>query len=303
MSAETVVPGASTGARFDLGTALALRRRRETGRFLLLLSPALLVMLLFLLVPLGWIAIQSFIARDGGLGLANYRLLFSDNAYVTSLWLTLRIAATVTAVSAVLGYVVAYTMTLMPRWAAALCLAAVALPFWTSTLVRTYAWLVLLQNRGLVNNLLVDLGVISERLRMMHNEIGVLIGMTHIMLPFMVFPLYAALRRIDPNQTKAALGLGASPIYAFWRVYLPQSLAGLAGGAVLVFVVSLGFYVTPAILGGGRTIVMALAIERDVNLNFNWGPASASGVLFVAAVLGIFAVLGRFVAVERIFHR
>lgn len=282
---------------------LAARRRQEAGRFLLLLSPALVVMLLFMLVPLGWIVIQSFLARDGSLSLANYLLLFSDSAYLRSLWLTVRIAAIVTIVCAVLGYVMAYTMTLMPKWAVVICLAAVALPFWTSTLVRTYAWLVLLQNRGLVNNLLSDLGLITERLRLMHNEIGVLVGMVHIMLPFMVFPLYATLRRIDPNHAKAALGLGASPTYAFWRVYFPQSLAGLLGGVVLVFVISLGFYVTPAILGGGRTIVMALAIERDVNLNINWGPASASGVLFVLVVLGIFAVLGRFVSVERIFHR
>ena len=137
----------------------------------------------------------------------------------------------------------------------------------------------------------------------MRNETGVVIGMVHIMLPFMVFPLYAALRRIDPNQVRAAMSMGASATYAFWRVYVPQSLAGLSGGTVLVFVLSLGFYVTPAILGGGRTIVMSLAIERDVNLNFNWGPASASGVLFVIVVLGIFAALSRFVSVERIFHR
>lgn len=302
MSAETAI-GVAAGRWSGLAAALARRRQAETRWFLLLLSPALAVMLLFMLIPLGWIAIQSFIARDGSFSLVNYLLLFGDSAYLRSLWLTVRIAAIVTAICVVLGYVVSYTMTLMPRWAAVLCLAAVALPFWTSTLVRTYAWLVLLQNRGLVNNFLVDAGLISERLRLMHNETGVLIGMVHIMLPFMVFPLYAALRRIDPNQTKAALGLGASPIYAFWRVYLPQSLAGLLGGAVLVFVISLGFYVTPAILGGGRTVVMALAIERDVNLNVNWGPASASGVLFVIAILAIFAVLGRFVAVERIFHR
>jgi ABC-type spermidine/putrescine transport system permease subunit I len=209
----------------------------------------------------------------------------------------------VTLLCALFGYALAFGMTLMPGWAARLCLTLVALPFWTSILVRTYAWLVLLQNRGIVNNALIDSGLIEERLSLMHNLTGTLIGMVHIMLPFMVFPLYAGMQRIDPDYAKAASGLGASALYAFRRVYLPLSLPGLAAGAVLTFVVSLGFYITPAVLGGGRTIVMALAIERDVNLNADWGPASASAVLFVLAVLAIFAALGRFVSVERLFSR
>lgn len=285
------------------GLPLLPLRRKERRQQALLISPALLIMSGFLLVPLVWIVGQSFIARDGHVGFANYGLLFEDSAYFDSLSLTLRIATIVTVICVLLGYVVSYTMTLLPRGMASLCLVMVALPFWTSTLVRTYAWLVLLQTRGLINKWLLDLGAIGDPLPLVRNETGVVIGMVHIMLPFMVFPLYAALRRIDPNQVRAAMGLGASATYAFWRVYLPQSLAGLSGGAVLVFVLSLGFYVTPAILGGGRTIMMALAIERDVNLNFNWGPASASGVLFVVVVLGIFAVLSRFVSVERIFQR
>ena len=279
------------------------RRSRERRGQVLLISPALLVMAAFLLVPMGWIAIQSMLASDGRLSLVNYGLLFEDSAYLTRLVLTLRIAAIVTVVCVLLGYAVSYTMTLLPQWIATICLVLVALPFWTSTLVRTYAWLVLLQTRGVINKFLLDTGLIADPLPLVRNETGVVIGMVHIMLPFMVFPLYAALRRIDPNQVRAAMSMGASATYAFWRVYVPQSLAGLSGGTVLVFVLSLGFYVTPAILGGGRTIVMSLAIERDVNLNFNWGPASASGVLFVIVVLGIFAALSRFVSVERIFHR
>jgi putative spermidine/putrescine transport system permease protein len=278
-------------------------RRNDRRQQALLISPALLVMSGFLLAPLVWTVGQSLIARDGHISLVNYSLLFDDSAYFDSLGLTLRIAALVTIICVLLGYVVAYTMTLLPRWMATVCLALVALPFWTSTLVRTYAWLVLLQTRGLINKWLMALGMIGDPLPLVRNETGVIIGMVHIMLPFMIFPLYATLRRIDPNQVRAAMGLGASATYAFWRVYLPQSLAGLSGGTVLVFVLSLGFYVTPAILGGGRTIMMALAIERDVNLNFNWGPASASGVLFVVVVLGIFAVLSRFVSIERIFQR
>jgi ABC-type spermidine/putrescine transport system permease subunit I len=260
-------------------------------------------MTLLLLLPMLWIVGQSLIDRDNNFGLNNYTRLFADAAYADSFWLTVQIAGIVTLICGVFGYALSYAMTLMPRWAAGLCLVLVALPFWTSTLVRTYAWLVLLQHRGVVNKLLISLGAITEPLPLVHNETGTIIGMVHLMLPFMVFPLYAGLKRIDPDYMKAAMGLGASPLYAFWRVYVPQSMPGLTAGAVLVFVVSLGFYITPAILGGGRTIVMALAIERDVNLNYNWGPASAAAFLFVVTVLVIFVLLARFVSLERVFNR
>ncbi len=275
----------------------------ENRRFLGIASPAVLVMTLLLVLPMMWIVGQSFLDQKGAFTFANYTRIFADTAYVQSFVLTVKIAAIVTLTCAVLGYLLSYAMIHMPRWAAVLCLVFVALPFWTSTLVRTYSWLVLLQNRGVLNNFLVDTGVITERLPLMHNEFGTIVGMVHLMLPFMVFPLYFGLKRIDPDHMKAAMGLGASPVYAFWRVYFPQSISGLTAGCVLVFVVSLGFYITPAILGGGKTIVMALAIERDVNLNFNWGPASAAAVVFVAAVLTIFVVVGRFMAIERVFRR
>jgi ABC-type spermidine/putrescine transport system permease subunit I len=283
----------------DSALALAADIRRERRGLIALTGPALAVMVFLMIAPMFWILAQSFIGSDGGITLDNYAQLFADGAYLASFILTVRIAVIVTALCVVLGYVVSYAMTLMPSWAADVCLALVALPFWTSTLVRTYSWLVLLQNKGVINNLLIDLGAITERLKLVHNETGTLIGMVHIMLPFMIMPLYANLRRIDADYVKAARGLGASAFYAFRRVYLPQSIPGVTAGAVLVFVVSLGFYITPAILGGGRTIMMALAIERDVNLNFNWGPASAAAVVFIGAVLLILVLLSRFISLEK----
>jgi ABC-type spermidine/putrescine transport system permease subunit I len=251
---------------------------------------------------MAWLVGLSFLDADGALSAANYLRVFADGSYVTSFWLTIRVAIAVTVITAVMGYVLAYAMTQMPPWLQTLCLALVALPFWTSALVRTYAWLVLLQYRGVVNKVLVQAGLLAEPLHLVHNLTGTMIGMVHIMLPFIVFPLYAGMRRIDPDLTRAALGLGASPIYAFGRVYFPQSVPALLAGVVLVFVLSLGFYITPAILGGGRTMMIALTIERDVNLHMSWGPAGAVAVLFVAAILGIFALVGRFLALERIFN-
>jgi len=277
--------------------------RREQQRLLLDAVPASVIVLLMLVGPLLWLFALSFMGADGRPTLAHYARLFEDASYLRSFGLTVWMALVTTAVCATAGYVLAYAMTLMPRWAVTLTLALVALPFWTSVLVRTYAWLVLLQNRGIVNNLLLKAEAISEPLKMMHNSTGALVGMVHIMLPFMVFPLYAALQKVDPDHVRAAAGMGASPTFTFWRVFFPQTLAGIAAGCVLVFVLSLGFYITPALLGGGRTIVMSILIEHEVNSGMNWGPASAMAMLFVALVLGIFVAAGRFVPVERLFQK
>ncbi len=276
---------------------------REQGLLLALASPALVVMIVLLLLPVLWLVGLSFFEK-GTLSFANYQRIAADAFYARSFWLTLWIALIVTASTAVIGYILAYTFTLLPRWLAAVGLAMVALPFWTSVLVRTYSWLVLLQNRGVVNKLLKDdLGLIDQPLRVMHNVTGTTIGMVHILLPFMVFPIYSALQRIDRDYMRAAHVFGASPIYAFWRVHFPLARTGLAAGIILVFVLSLGFFVTPSLLGGGRTMMMSLVIYRDVSLSLDWGPASAIATLFVLAVLAIFALGTRLVSLERLFQR
>jgi ABC-type spermidine/putrescine transport system permease subunit I len=276
--------------------------RRERGALFLLLTPALIIMAGLLIVPLLWLVGLSLV-HDGTPSLANYGRIFGDSFYARSLWLTLILAGTVTAICAICGYVIAFALTLMPHWAAAPCLILIGLPFWTSVLVRTYAWIVLLQNHGVINNLLIDLRVIASPLRMMNNLAGTYVGMVHLMLPLMVFPIYAGLRKINPDYVRAALGLGASPTYAFWRVFFPLSKPGLLAGILVVFVLSLGFYITPALLGGGRVLVIAVAIERDVNFNRDWGPASAIAALFVLAVLAVFAVGSRAVSLDRVFNR
>jgi putative spermidine/putrescine transport system permease protein len=276
---------------------------REQRLMLAIASPALLVMIVLLVLPVLWLVGLSFFEK-GSFSFANYERIASDSFYARSFWLTLWIALIVTACTGVIGYVLAYAFTLLPRWLAALGLAMVALPFWTSVLVRTYAWLVLLQNRGVVNKFLKDdLGVIDQPLRLMHNVTGTTIGMVHILLPFMVFPIYAALQRIDRDYMRAAHVFGASPVYAFWRVHFPLARTGLAAGVILVFVLSLGFFVTPSLLGGGRTMMMSLVIYRDVSLSLDWGPASAIATLFVIAVLAIFAIGTRLVSLDRLFQR
>ena len=276
---------------------------REPTMLLLLSVPALLCVLLVLVAPLAWLTGLSFFTKAGSLTLDNYIRIFSDGSYAKSFWLTTWIAMVVTAICAVLGYPLAYAINLMPSWASQICLALVAIPFWTSVLVRTYAWLILLQNEGVVNRLLIKFGLIETPIRMMYNMTGNLVGMVHILLPFLVFPLYAGLRRIDPDYVKAALGLGASQTYAFWRIYFPLSLPGLVAGAVLVFILSLGFYITPALLGGGKIIVIPLVLERDITWSQDWGPATAASVVFVGAILAIFSVVARSMSLEQLFAR
>jgi ABC-type spermidine/putrescine transport system permease subunit I len=285
------------------GPSVRRRWRRDELALLALSIPALTIIALALIVPFAWLAGLSFESPTGAITLNNYFRIFGDASYAQSFWLTTWMAALVTAICAVCGYLVAYAMTLMPRWAARICLVLVAVPFWTSTLVRTYSWLVLLQNEGVINKILLKLGVISAPLHMMYNLTGTLIGMVHIMLPFMVFPLYAGLRRLDPDYVKAAIGLGASPLYSFWRIYFPLSLPGLVAGCVMVMIISLGFYITPALLGGGHVIVLALAFQRDLDWNQSWGPAAAAAVLFVLLIVGAVACLSRTVSIERSFER
>jgi ABC-type spermidine/putrescine transport system permease subunit I len=282
--------------------AVLREQRRENAAMLLLVVPALAIMAALLVAPLAWLIGLSFL-RDGAFTLANYTRIFGDAFYVQAMLRTLGIALLVTFLCAVFGYLIAYAVTLMPPWASGIFLVLVALPFWTSALVRTYSWLVLLQNRGLVNTWLIKSGVIEQPLHLVNSLNGTYVGMVHIMLPMMVFPLYAVLRRIDPAYMRAAMSFGASPLYAFWRVYFPLSRAGLAAGSVIVFVLSLGFYITPALLGGGRIAIMSTVIERDINFNRDWGPASAMSAVFVLAVLAVFALGSRAVSFERMFQR
>jgi ABC-type spermidine/putrescine transport system permease subunit I len=167
------------------------------------------------------------------------------------------------------------------------------LPFWTSILVRTYAWMILLGRNGVLNQMLAGVGLISEPVALLYNVPGVLIGMVHVLLPYMVFPIYSAMLRVDRDLLLAAEGLGASSLSVFWRVFLPLTLPGVIAGTALVFILSLGFYITPALLGGGRVIMIAVLIEQQVRQFLDWGFASALSIVLLCFALLAFFVLNR----------
>lgn len=272
--------------------------RREQALMLALALPALIVVLLLIVLPVGWLGWQS-IYHDG-FTLENYRRIFSEEIYWRTFLFTFEISLLVTGLALLLGYPLAYAAHAATKGWSIFILALVVLPFWTSVLVRAYAWLVLLQRTGVINQLLQSLGVISEPLALVHNAFGTVVATVHILLPFMLLPLYAAMQKIPADLMQAGASLGASPSHAFWRIFLPLSLPGVLAGSTLVFVLCLGFYITPELLGGGRAIMVSMLVSRNVELYNQWGAASAVGVVLLISVGIIFFVASRFIRLDRV---
>lgn len=281
--------------------AAGLRRDERLERWKLfgLASPAILLVLVVLVIPVGWLFYVSFVGADGNFSLENYERMVSRKSYLRIFVTTFQVSILTTALCIVIGYPLAYFISQLPtRWAN-LCLVTVLLPFWTSLLVRTYAWLVLLQKQGLVNQWSISLGLWDEPLKFVHNMTGTLIGMVHIMLPFLILPVYGAMRAIDKDYLKAASNLGASPRRAFWTVFFPLSTPGLFAGSLMVFVLCLGFFVTPAVLGGGRVIMVSMKIVSNIELFVNWGAASSLGVVLLVLTVIILWIASRFTRLEQ----
>jgi len=274
--------------------------RREALRSLLLLLPALAVLAILFVYPLLGIVDRS--VYKGGYTLAAYRQVFGVPVYLQVLVATFKVSAVVTAVCLALGYPLAYVLTTRRPRTAQLLMIIVVLPFFTSIIVRTYAWMVLLGRNGIVNQYLIALGLTEKPLSLLYNQAGVVIGMTYVLLPYMVLTLYSVMRGIDPGLVRAAHSLGASRIQAFRRVFLPLSLPGIAGGTLLVFILSLGFFITPALMGGPGDVMIAMLIEREVEITLNWSFASALAVVLLALTLVGFAGYNRIVRLERIFE-
>jgi len=213
--------------------------------------------------------------------------------YVDVLKRSLLIAALVTVLCVLLGYPLAYWLSRQPARRANLLLILVLLPFWTSLIVRTASWIVLLQSGGLINNTLIDLGILEKPLQLVFNRTGVLISMTHILLPFLILPLYAVMKGIDSRFERAAISLGAHPFTAFRRVYLPQTYAGVTAGALLVFIMAIGYYITPALLGGPGDQMISYFVAYYTNTTINWGMATALGTQLLIIVLLLYWVYAK----------
>lgn len=261
--------------------------------------PMIAFMAVFLFYPLIRILLLSVF--DPGFTIKHYLSLIESPIYLRVLAVTLQISFIVTMFCLLLGYPAAYVVSSVKgRWATWL-MGMVVLCFWTSILIRTYSWMAILQRTGVINTILIRLGIISGPLELMYNLFGVTLGMIHILLPFMVLPLYGVMEGIDRSLPKAAQNLGASPFKAFWKVFVPLSLPGVGAGCMLVFVIGIGFFITPALLGGGRVIMISNLIDIQVTRLLNWGFASAISVALIFVVLVIFFLSNRYLGLARMW--
>jgi putative spermidine/putrescine transport system permease protein len=274
-----------------------LRLVVERCAYWLLLAPAIVLMLVFYVYPLVQVLWISVSEPTPGLG--NYERLLTSASIHNVLLTTARICLVTTAVTLVLAYLVAYALTHARARMQRLMLLGILLPLWISVLVRAFAWVTLLRREGLVNNALGSLGLIQEPVALMWNEAGIAIGI--YMLPFGVLPLWASMREIDQRCLAAARGLGASRLQTFLRVFLPLSLPGIIAAGVLVFIFSLGFFVTPAILGGGKTLMVAEYISVQILEVLRWGVGTMLASTLIVVIFLALATLSRVVDLGKVF--
>jgi putative spermidine/putrescine transport system permease protein len=254
--------------------------------------PAIAFLFVFFALPVGALMLRS--VTDPQWGLQNFSDLLATGTYARVLFNTFLVAATVTLVSLIVGYPLAWLLVMLPsRWQQ-LLFAILLMSMWTSLLARTYAWLVLLQKTGVINRILMSLDLIDAPLPLVNNLTGVVIGMTYIMLPFVVLPLRATLATIDPALMHAGAVCGASPWRLFRSVLLPLSLPGIGAAGLMVFVMSLGYYVTPALLGGTGNMMLAELIAQTVQSFLNWGLGAAAALVLLCATLALYALHMRY---------
>lgn len=263
---------------------------------LLLVAPALLLLAVFFLYPLSGLFRESLFAPHFGVG--NYVKALGSSLYLTILLRTLSFSLVVTFFALIFGYPVALTMSRLSRRAQLFMSVCVLVPLWTSVLVRSYAWLVLLQRNGIVNNVLSTMGLIDQPLRMIYREGTVILATTHVLLPFMILSIYSVLRVVPKDFQMAAANLGANGLSTFRHVTLPMSMPGVYSGVVMVFIISLGFYITPALLGGPQALLMSTLIGQQTLETFDWGLAAALSVTLLVITLILVALFGRLLRLE-----
>ena len=301
----------AAAGREEQARRFARIERRGQIRLAVLLLPAVAFLIFFYGYPVAAMLLRAF--NDPTWGWQNVEPLVQarstidlllveipSNAYVRVFGITLQIAVGVTVATLLLGYPVAYALASLSPTRANLLMILVLIPFWTSILVRSYAWMVLLGREGLINQALLGAGFAAEPMQLLNTRFAVYVGMIHVLLPFMILPLYAVMRGIDRSLLRAAENLGAKPSQAFRWVFFPLSLPGVAAGCLLVFILALGFYITPALLGGQRDVMISMMIQQQVT-QLNWGVASALALVLLVIALGVYVAFTRILGVQRLF--
>ncbi len=260
----------------------------------LLALPAMVFLVLWFLLPLSQLLLLSF-SSDAGV-FAPYRELLSSSVFIRVFWNTFVLSAMVTAICVVLAYPTAFLLTRLKGFWFSVALYCVLVPFWISVLVRTFSWMLLLERNGPVNRLLVETGLTSSPIGLLFNNFSVCLGMVHVLLPYAIFPMYAAMLRVDTRLLRASEGLGASGLTTFVRLYLPLTMPGVLAGGAFVLLLALGFYITPTLLGGLNNLTAAMLIDSFVNERLVWPLAAAASFILLAMVLLILALASKFLS-------
>jgi ABC-type spermidine/putrescine transport system permease subunit I len=285
-----------------LQTASLAAPRAPRDRTLLLMLPALAMLVLMFFVPMVLFFVRTFMEFDGTTAqfAAQAKGLLLSQPYMTALGTTNWIALVVTVTVLLIGYPIAYYLTTATGPSVSIVVLSIVLPYFTSIIVRTFSWMVLLGEHGLVNDTLRALGLIHEPLPLMYNRLGVLIGMSYVLLPYMVLTLFAAMRGIDRSLLRAAEGLGASGFYTFRRVYFPLSLHGVLSGALIVYILAIGYFITPALMGGQHDIMIAMLIDRELEVAVDWPSAALMSLSLLVVTLVLYAVYYRVTDIRRL---
>lgn len=266
----------------------ALGKNKILSGNLFLVFPALLFLLIIYIYPLAKMILMSIFDPD--FTLKHYQEFISTGVYVKVFYNTIKISFFSTLICLVVGYPVSFLLASVSPKTRGLMIVFVVIPFWISLLVRNYAWMVLLGRHGIFNSLLLKLGLISSPLKLMYNAFGMYVGMVHILLPYMIFPLFAVMSGIDWDLIRASRSLGANTFQTFIRVYLPLSMKGISAGCLIVFILAIGFFITPALLGGLKEIMISNVIENQVSNLLNWGFGSA--LAFVLLTVAVLMIIG-----------
>lgn len=264
----------------------------------LLLIPLPLLLVVFYLLPFLGVVGWSFTLPEPGI--EQYQRIATDPAIHDMLWRTLRLCLTVSCLALIIGYLLAYCWVFSPPFWQRMVEICIFIPFWISVLVRAFGWLIALRGNGVLNGGLMGLGLIDSPLQLTRNETGVVIGMLHFMVPYALFPLLSSMRQLDQRVLLASRGLGAGAFRTFWQVLLPQTLPGLLGAFIMVFVFCLGFFITPVLLGGGQTVMIAEYVFLQMFQTSNWGLGAALSVVLLALVSALIWLLLRITRVNRL---
>jgi len=284
----------------EFNTIAGRRLWQKAGfRHFLLVSPAIVALLLLFAYPISRILVKSLF--DPGFTLKHYLYFFSSPLYIRVMWITIELSVLTTFTALVIGYILAYVLRRARPGIRNVFLLAIVLSFMISLLVRNYSWILVLQRNGVINIVLKYFGIIDQPVKLLHNKLGVVVGMTHIFVPYIAFPIYSVMMGMDLNLEKAAQNLGASRWQTFWRVTFPLSLPGIGAGALLVFIMALGFFITPALLGGRKEQMLSNLIQIQVVDLLNWPFASAMSTILLIVTLFIFFIYNRFLGAERLW--